>query len=209
MGDGMGGMAALIDLVMLLMLVGGTTAFWFIGQRIARSRGMTSSKAWIVGLAAGAVGAGAGALLVIAVFYPTTWSPPPVIHFVPEDGRKPDWIVLLEDPSSERTIRWTGTEMPFSGVSTSISVPSGGVVRVRALGDHIAPGSAQGVLPDGSLARGQAVGPAPQGSRATSYAAWGWKAWERPEDDLPMGDAELAAWLRTREAQSSAERLAR
>jgi hypothetical protein len=205
----MGGMAALIDLVMLLMLVGGTAVFWSIGQRIARSRGLSSRRSWIVGGFAGALGAGAGSLLITAVFFRSTWSPPPTIHFVLEDAGRPDWIVLLEDPSSERTIRWTGTKMPFSGVSTTISVPRGGVVRVKVLGDQIAPGSAQGVLPNGSVALGQAVGPAPPGSGATSYAAWGWKAWERPEDDLPMGDAELAAWLRVREAQSSAGRPAR
>ena len=117
-------------------------------------------------------------------------------------GFKPNWVILLEDPVHGHSIEWHEHELPFTGVTTEIVVPAGGVVRVASLGRLAGNGEVRATWNDGRTMVGMVAGAAPPAANATGFVAY-----ERehglgydPRDDLPTEDpARFAAYLAAHE----------
>jgi len=195
-GDGMGAMALLVGAA----VVGGPVAvailFFWSGRSLSRRRGATAAGAWRIGVIAGALGGLLGGAATIATVRPDIWMPDPEIRLALQEGSDPAWIVLLESPASDRSLRWRGWPMPFRGVNTTLNVPANGIVRVRSL-DRIGRG-ARIVWPDGAGPVSTHRGPAPRGIGANSFAAWSRHPGAEARDDIPLDEPGLLAWFRRR-----------
>jgi hypothetical protein len=199
MGDGMNGMAAAIVVVMGLMLAGGLALFWWLGRLLAKAAGWRGRRVALSGLLLGLVGLGAGALLVAATFFESSWAPPPAVTLRLPPGFAHREVLLIEDPRAARTLAWTGVEAPFSGKATTVAVPPGGIIRLRSLDGLAGRADARVVWSDGAAATGAGGGPLPPGIGQGSYLVF-----SRGEPNValepPWSDpAALAAWIRARE----------
>lgn len=170
-GDGMNGLAVAILVAMILTVAAGFGLFFLGGWLLGGWFGLARGPRWLLGLGAGALGVGVGFLAVTATFYESTWNPPPTLALAVAPGFARKWVVLLEDPSSPRELRWTGRDAPFSGRTAAVEVPPSGVVRVRSFDWLAGRGDARVVWSDGARQSGYGGGPAPDGLRASSYIA--------------------------------------
>jgi hypothetical protein len=201
MGDGMNGMAAAIVAVMLLMLAGGAALFWWLGRLVAKVAGWGGPRAALAVAVSAALGLGAGALLMTATFFESSWAPPPAVTLRLPPGYAHREVMLVEDPAVPRTLAWTGFEAPFHGKATVIAVPPGGIVRLRTLEGLAGRADATVTWSDGTPTTGGGGGPLPPGIGRGSYVVF-----SRGEPDVakepPWSDkAALAAWIRGRERQ--------
>lgn len=201
----MGALAAVILGAMILILLAGFGIGFFLGRVIAGRFGWQSGKRTLAALGMGATGLCIGALIVIATFFESTWSPPPMIRFDVPPGFAPHWVILLEDRTASATIAWRGKELPFSGKSAAIRVPRSGVVRVRDLGEIAGRGDIRTHWSDGARSIGFAGGPAPKASGATFYSAFDRDGPRAARSEAPpFGDeAALAAYVAARERGSA------
>ncbi len=141
-----------------------------------------------------------GWLLANATFYESQFDPPPELRIRVAGGYAEPWAILLEDPARGVPLMWSGGTMPFDAPVAEVSLPRGGVLRVRDFGQAQGRGDLTVVWSDGARSIGVGMGPAPAGLGARSYlaisrdpaAATGTGA------DLPQG-AELATYIRQRE----------
>lgn len=131
--DGMGSLAMAIGIAMLVILLVTFLLPFFAGRLIARKRGWSRAKKHSASVGMGLLGVACGGLIVVAMFFESTWMPPPKLVFVASPGFAGDWVVLLEDPKATQVIDWRGVEMPFFGKSARIEVAASGVLsRVAA-----------------------------------------------------------------------------
>lgn len=173
--DGSGSLAALILGVMALMVVVPPLVLGGLAHRIWGSRAATGS-AVILGVAVGAT-------IVATTFYSEQITRPSLAVDTPP-GFAHEWVVVLEDPSAELTLEWSGVLAP----AATISVPAGGVVRVKALSDSVR-GDIEVTLGSGAGNRGMMSRPAPAELGATRMVAFGFAAFdEQREPDLSLLD---------------------
>ncbi|MGH6613826.1 hypothetical protein [Sphingomonas sp.] len=200
-GDSMGALAAVIFGAMILILLAGFGIGFFLGRFIAGRLGWRDCKRALAALGTGAAGLCIGALIVIATFFESTWSPPPMIRFDVPPGFAPHWVILLEDHNAPTAVAWQGVELPFSGKSAVIRVPRSGVVRVRDLSEIAGRGDIRAQWSDGARNRGLASGPAPRGSGATLFSAFERNGPNAPGNEDPpfIDEAALAAYIAARE----------
>lgn len=132
-----------------------------------------------------------------ATFYEDTWSPPPTLTFETPPGFRYDDVMLIEDPRSTTTIRWTGFDVPFSSRGARLVVPSSGIVRVRSL-RTLQEMRVEGRLSTGETERGGGAGPLPASLGRGVYAIFNFGPWDEHHpglSDLPeaaLGPAVLA-----------------
>lgn len=187
--DGLQILLAVFVAGMAAIVAGGFLVAYLVGRAVfPRHRGRA--------LGLGLVGAVAGSFLVIATFFKDVWSPPPQLRIeVPAGFAHPDTI-LLEDARSETELDWRGLRMPFFGVSTTVSVPANGVLRVKSFGPLAGRGDIGLVWSDGSTSRGQLSGPGPSELSASAYVIYG------RDGAGPTGivnDEAVERYIRTRE----------
>lgn len=201
-GDGMGGLALAILVVIGAIILAGLGIAIVLGRLLARRLKLSSGGTALTIAALGLAGLGIGAVVVAATFFETTFSPPPTLRFNLPSGFAHKWVILLEDTSAPREIVWRGFEGPFSGVSAEIDVPANGVLRVRGFGRMSGRADSVTLWSDGSDTRGGASGPAPAGLNASTYMALErGDRYEAPSTDFPTSDeAALVDYVRKREA---------
>lgn len=174
--DGFGGLAAAIVAAMVLMVVLPALVLGGVAQR-----------AWKHPVATGAavvLGAGGGAVAVAATFYGEAITRP-TLRLETAASFEHEWVILLEDPSVDRRLEWSGGLAP----SASLRIPAGGVVRVTALPDPFR-GDTDVVLSTGPHNLGLVARPVPGELRATRMLAFGFAAYgEQTEPDLSMMEA--------------------
>jgi hypothetical protein len=189
-------LALVIGILMMLIVLGGVLAGVLLGRLLTRRLSWSGARRLLTVVCTSAIGAGAGVLTVIANFREDIWAPPPQIVLNVPQGFSQDWAILLEDSKSPGQLAWKGVDMPFFGKTTMIDLPPSGVVRVQDLGVIRGRGGLRIVWSDGSINRGQAGGPAPQSTGATSFSAFNRaKSWLDMPPYLPFGDAELGAYI--------------
>lgn len=193
-------LALVIGILKMLIVLGGLLSGVLLGWILARSLGWRADKRLLAMVGAGAIGVGAGVLVVIANFREDVWAPPPQIVFNVPQGFSRDWVILLEDRNGPVQLAWKGVEMPFFGKETVIDVPPSGVLRVRDLSVIRGRGGIRVLWSDGSINRGLAGGPAPQSTGATGFSAFNRVAsWSDMPPHLPFGEAELGAYIAAQE----------
>lgn len=197
-GDGAGGLAMAILLVMIALVVGGFLVFYMIGRAAThKSPGKRRFLPWLLGLA----GLGLGYLAIFPIFFESTWAPPPTIRFIVPAGFNQPSVILLEDPSSSNELMWTGSTLPFFGMTAEVAVPASGVLRVKSYGpaegraDTSVAWSDRG---DGASDIGGGGGPAPPGINAVSFMHF--VRDQGANEPIYGGDEEAAAYIRRREA---------
>jgi hypothetical protein len=168
-GDGAGGLAIVIGLVMAAIVAAGLVTAVLLGRLLARRLNLSTGGTALTIVALGLAGLGAGGLIIAATFFESTFSPPPTVRFNLPAGFAHKWVILLEDPTATRELPWRGFEGPFSGVRANVEVPASGVIRLRDFGRMSGRADSVMVWSDGSDTTGGASGPAPAGLNATSY----------------------------------------
>jgi MFS family permease len=162
---------AILGAMALMVLAGlllGYLSSRFLGHRFGWSSGERNGASLIFA----ALGLGAGLLAITATFYESTWAPPPEVTFAVPQGFSENWVILLEDPSTSQQLEWRGIEVPFFGKSTTIAVPSNGIVRVREIGDLGGRMDITAQWSDGSQTYSLSGGPAPAATKATAFVAF-------------------------------------
>lgn len=153
---------AAVAAAMMAMVAGGFLLAYFAGRvlfprHIGRAAGL------------GLLGAGAGSLLLVATFFPDVWSPPPRLRIeIPASFAHPD-AILIEDARAEAELAWRGSQIPFFGLSATVSIPAKGILRVRSFGPLAGRGDTDIEWSDGARTVGMASGPGPSGAHATAY----------------------------------------
>ncbi len=194
------GLARAIGILVILIVLGGLLLGGLLGRSLARRLGWSGAKRLLAIVGSGAIGVGAGVLIVIANFREDIWAPPPQVALSVPPGFTQDWVILLEDRKGSVQLVWKGVEIPFFGKKTVIDVPPSGIVRVRDLSGIHGRGGIRVLWSDGSYNRGQAGGPAPQSTGATSYSAFSRaRSWLDMPPQLPFGDAALGTYIAARE----------
>jgi hypothetical protein len=184
------GLALAIFIGMILIVLTGLLLGMLLGGIVSRALGWSGTKRWLASLGLGALGIGGGVLAVIATFYESTWAPPPEVTFNAPPGFAHEWVILLEDQSVSNRLPWQGVEMPFFGKRTQIDVPPSGIVRLHDLGGLDGRMDIKARWNDGSSSTGQAGGPAPQATGATSHRAFNRvKSEGGAQEDPPFGNA--------------------
>jgi hypothetical protein len=199
-GDGLGNLALVIFIVMILIVLGGLLLGVLLSRSLARSLGWSGAKRSLTMLGLGAIGVGGGVLVVIATFFEQTWAPPPQVTFNVPPGFTQHWVILLEDRLSSTQLVWEGVEMPFFGKKTVIDVPPSGIVRVRDL--SVFYGLVETLWNDGSYSDFRSSGPAPESTGATRYSAFNRvKAGGKALGEVPRfpDGAALGAYIAARE----------
>jgi hypothetical protein len=157
---------------MLLIVLGGLLLGGMLGRILAHRSGWSGAKRLLAIVGTGAIGVGAGVLVVLASFREDIWAPSPQVVLSVPPGFTQDWVILLEDRKGSVQLVWKGVEIPFFGKKTVIEVPPSGIVRVRDLSGIRGRGGIRVLWSDGSYKSGRAGGPAPQSTGATSYSAF-------------------------------------
>lgn len=170
-GDGLGGLAMAIFIVMLAMVAGGFAILFLIGRAIGRRMGLSRGRRVALGIVSGVGGILLGLLAVAATFFESSWAPPPALTVVIPPGFEHRWVILLEDPRAPTRVEWRGAELPFQGRSATLAVPPSGIMRVQSLVTMAGRGDLQVSWSDGSSATGVGGGPVPLGLGATNYVA--------------------------------------
>lgn len=197
-GDGENGLALAVFAATALMLAIGFALFFAIGWALGRRSPSSRIRRPLIAGAAGVIGVALAACAVAATFFETSWSPPPRIHFIVPSGFHQQWVILLEDPSIRHSLVWHGVRMPFRGLSTEVTVPAGGVLRVRDLGDLPSGGDTTIRWSDGASAVGFTGGATPAGLHATRFVAYERQVGvDASTDILPDGNA-LVTYIRAR-----------
>ncbi len=197
MGDGEDGLAFAILAVAVAMVVAGFLLMFVLGWFLGRSLHLKRGKVVLLAIASGLAGIGLGSLAVVATFFEDTWSPPPHLRIDVAKGFRPNWVILIEDPSAPSRLVWRGYNAPFHGISAEIAVPLGGVIRVRSLARVVGRGGTDVSWSDGASAVGFASGSLPTGAQAADYVAYERQTGAASADDsLPDGDA-LIAYIRS------------
>jgi hypothetical protein len=198
---GESGMALAIFAGMLLILVAALLLAFLASRIAARSFGWTGNKRMLSSLFFCALGIGVGVVAVIATFYESTWHPPPKVTFNAPPGFTQNWVILLEDLTTSKTLVWQGVEMPFFAKRTVIDVPPSGIVRVRSLERLIGRVDTDANWNDGSYSTGQGGGPAPKATGAISFSAFNrGGSGASAQTDPPFGDHEaFGAYIAARE----------
>lgn len=174
--DGFGGLAAAILIAMVLMVVVPGLVLGGLAHRVWRHAAVTG--------VAVVLGAGGGAIAVAATFYGETITRPTLQLEAPA-GYEHEWVILLEDPTVDRRLDWSGGLAP----TASLRIPAGGVIRVAALPDPFR-GDTDVVLSGGPHNTGLVARPVPAELRATRMLAFGFAAYgEQTEPDLSMMEA--------------------
>ncbi|HEU4377184.1 MAG TPA: hypothetical protein VFR73_01330 [Hyphomicrobiaceae bacterium] len=193
-------LAWVIGILMMLIVLGGLLSGILLGRLLVRRFRWSRTGRLFAVVGMGAIGAGASLLIVIANFREDIWAPPLQILLNVPQGFSQDWVILLEDSKSPVQLAWTGVEIPFLGKTTTIDVPPSGIARVRDLGAIRGRGGLRVLWSDGSFNRGQAGGPAPQSTGATGFSAFSRAtSWSDMPPYLPLGDAQLGAYIAARE----------
>jgi hypothetical protein len=194
------GLAQAIGILLILIVLGGLLLGVLLGRSLARRLGWSGAKMLLATLGLGAIGVVGGVLVVIATFRQDIWAPPRQVTFNAPPGFTQDWVILLQDRRLGSTqLVWQGVEIPFVGKKTVIDVPPSGIVRVRDLSELRGPPGIRVLWSDGSCHNGQAHGPAPRSTGATSYSAF-----NRVEADCRahppfLDDEALGAYIALRE----------
>lgn len=199
-GDGMGGMAAAIGIVMLFMLLAGFGISFWIGALFARANGWQGGQARRTAIIAGLGGLGIGFAVVTATFFESSWSPPPRLDIAVQPGFKEDWAILIEDPDAATELDWRGTGLPFTQRNARVALPANGLLRVRSFGEGAGRSDLDVRWSDGAVYNGYAGGPAPPGIIGTSYMAVARAGPDGMPLDLPQGEA-LSAEIRRRQGR--------
>lgn len=196
----MGGVAAAIVIVAVLMVaVGFAIAFW-LGRKFARMRGWPPSRVGLAGVLSGLGGMAIGVAAVSATFLESSWSPPPRLEIAVPAGYSRPWTILLEDPRAPATLDWRGSSLPLAQCHARVAVPMSGVIRVRDLGEASGRGDLEVVWSDGAPHNGTGGGPRPSGTGATAYMLFGRSLADGTLPEAPSGD-ELAAEIAAREGR--------
>ena len=194
------GLARAIGILMILIVLGGLLSGGLLGRILARHLGWSGAERLLAVVGLGAIGVGAGVLVVIANFRQDIWAPSPQVVINVPPGFTQDWVILLEDRQGSVQLVWKGVEIPFFGKKTVIDAPSSGIVRVRDLSGIGGRGGIRVLWSDGSYHSGLSGGPAPKSTGATSYSAFS-RVSSRLDmpPHLPFGDAEFGAYIAARE----------
>ena len=194
-GDGEDGLALAITIAIVAMVAIGFASCFAVGRLLGRRLRLGRDASLLVGLAGGLIGIALGGCAVAATFYETLWAPPPHIQFDLPAGFERQWVILLEDPATRRSLTWHGFHAPFHGISAKLAVPPGGVVRVKSLEEVAGLGDTTIEWSDGASAVGFAGGSAPAALHARRFVAYQRQRGAAPADDiLPDGDA-LTAYV--------------
>ena len=196
-GDHAGGLALAILVAMVLFLLGAVALFVLVGRALTRNLA-PRRRFLVVGLMTLA-GVGAGWLLVMAIFYEGSWTPPPRLHRAVAPGFDGPAVILLEDPGAATAVEWRGGGLPFTAATAEVVVPPSGIVRVRSFGLMEGRADLDVIWSDRLQGFGAGGGPGPPGTGASAYMIF-----ERP--DLPWDGASqfsdpaaIAAYVRERE----------
>lgn len=195
----MGGLAAAIGLVMLLMLLAGFGISFWLGRLFARARGWQGGRARGAAVFAGFAGAGLGMIAVTATFYESSFSPPPRLDVTVPAGFKQDWAILIEDPRETALLEWQGSGLPFTQRYAVVALPASGVLRVKAFGEVAGRGDLEVRWSNGVGYNGYAGGPAPPGTGGTAYIALGRAAPDGMQRSFLAEGEALAAEIARRE----------
>ena len=196
----MGGLAAAILIVAVLMVAVGFAIACWLGRKLARMRGWPPSRVGLAGVLAGLGGMAIGAAAVAATFLESSWSPPPRLEIAVPSGYDRPWTVLLEDPRAPATLDWRGSSLPLAQRHARVAAPLSGVIRVRALGEASGRGDLEVVWSDGAPHNGTGGGPGPAGTGATAYLLLGRPLTDGTLPEAPSG-AELAAEIAARDGR--------
>lgn len=177
-GDQASGLALAILICMILLVLGGAVLLAFAGRALARKLAPPRRRLAIVLMAL--AGAGLGAMLAMATFYESRWSPPPRLSLATAPGFDAPVVVLLEDPRAPGTLAWRGGALPFTTAAAQIDVPPAGIVRVRSFGPMAGRMNLEVIWPDGRRSPGTGGGPGPPGTGADAYLVI-----ERPDAPYP------------------------
>lgn len=196
MTDGMEGLALAIAIASLCILVTPALLFGGVGYFVMRKR------AGVLGAVAGvALGLGLGALVVVATFMESTWSPPVELTLEAPPDLRHRSVILLEDASAPTEIPWSGLEIPLSSPSARLPIPASGILRVRSL-ELVRTHDRVVRLSSGEEALGMAFLNPPPGIRASQLMYFDFAPHPSPEPDPSLMDpAALAAFVRAREAE--------
>ena len=152
---------------------------------------------WAGALAGVAVGLVVAGIAIKFTFYEGSYPAPTLLVFEAAPGFSHGWVVLVEDPSVSAEIPWTEGE----GSRGLLTVPAGGVVRVRSL-ERLAQ-----EYPDATLSGEPAVGRAskPAFPELGATSVWMYR-FEVPggQGDLDIGGMEgdeFVARVRVLEAE--------
>lgn len=198
-GDGMGGLAVVILIVMAVMVATGFGVAFWLGKRFAHMRGWPPSRIRTTGLLAGFGGMLIGFAALVSTFYESSWSPPPRLEItVPPEYQRP-WTIILEDPRAPVTLDWRGSSLPFAQRRAAVALPESGIVRVRRFGEASGRGDLEVSWSDGVPHNGTGGGPGPAGTRATAYMLLGRPLADGSLPEAPSGEA-LAAEVAARES---------
>lgn len=187
--DGFEGLAAAILCAMIALVVIPAALGAVIGRALTKSNRLAGA---VIG---GVVGVLIGGVAIGFTFYEDVMRPPPHITFDVPPSFAHEWVFLVADPSVSREIVWEGSWSP----EARVSVPTGGVVRVRDLGridgGHV--NASLRSLPNVSFGACNAPGFA--GGRVVMF---GFAPWPGREPDLDcIVEGELEARLRELEAE--------
>lgn len=196
----MGGLAAAILIVAVLMVAAGFGIAYWLGRKFARTRGWTPSRVGLAGVLAGLGGMAIGVAAVAATFLESSWSPPPRLEIAVPAGYDRPWTILLEDPRAPATLDWHGSSLPLAQRHARVAAPVNGVIRVRALGEAYGRGDLEVVWSDGAPHNGTGAGPGPAGTGATAYMLFGRPAADGALPEAPSGAA-LAAEIAARDGR--------
>jgi hypothetical protein len=166
------GLAQAIGILMILLVLGGLLLGVLLSRILGRRLGWSGAQLLLGTLSLGAIGLGAGAVAVLAIFRHDIWAPPAQVTFNSPPGFAQDWVILLEDREGSTQLVWKGVELPFFTKKAVIAVPPSGIVRMRDLSEVRGPRDIKVVWSDGSCNNGNAGGPAPKSTGATRYVAF-------------------------------------
>jgi hypothetical protein len=122
--DGFEGLAAAILCAIVALVVIPGVLGALIGRAFAKESRVAGA---VIG---GVVGVLLGSIAVGFTFFETTMRPPPRLTLEAPTGFAHEWVFLVGDPAVSREVVWEGSWTP----EARVSVPRGGVVRVRSLG---------------------------------------------------------------------------
>jgi hypothetical protein len=187
--DGFEGLAAAIFCAMIALVVIPGVLGALLGRALAKESRVAGA---IVG---GVVGVSIGGVAMGFAFFEDVMRPPPRLTLEAPPGFAHEWVFVVGDPSVSRALVWEGSWTP----EAQMSVPRGGVVRVRELGRL--DGELVEVSLDGrpSVSFGACNAPGLGAGRVVMYGFAPWPGTE-PEPDCSDAAA-LEARLRALEAE--------
>ena len=198
-GDQAGGLALAILIVMVLIVVGAVALFFLVARRLTRNLA-PSRRRLVVGLMILA-GAGAGWMAVMATFYESSFSPPPRLHLVTAPGFDAPAVVFLEDPRAPAAVEWQDSWLPFTAATATVEVPPSGIVRVRGFGLMAGRADLDVIWSSGMQGWGAGGGPGPHSLGANAYLVTGRPDVPPGEEAQFTGEADVAAYVAEREGR--------